>query len=41
GGAASATKPVSAASAATRAPDGTSADAWGRTHDRVWLGAEL
>jgi len=29
------------ASAATRERDGKSADAWSRTHDRVWLGGEF
>jgi alkaline phosphatase D len=40
-GAASATKTASAANAATRASGGQSADAWSRTHDRVFLGGEF
>ena len=40
-GAASATKTAPAATAPTRARDGKTADAWSRTHDRVWLGGEF
>ena len=40
-GAASATKTASAANAATRASGGQSAEAWSRTHDRVFLGGEF
>ena len=40
-GAASGAHTAAAASAPPRAPDGTTADAWSRTHDRVWLGGEF
>ncbi len=40
-GAASTTQNAAAATAPTRLPDPKPADAWSRTHDRVWLGGEF
>lgn len=40
-GAASGAHTTAAATAPARAPDGKTADAWSRTHNRVWLGGEF